>query len=144
MIDKKVNLKARYLFYLSSVLHASEEIRKLLKQNHVVCDRYILSTLCYHRAANQNLNFIDENQLDILQPDFTFFLKASYKIRMSRIVEREKIDLEKAMNDYLHNETFQKKVENEYFKYDNLITVDSSELSAAEVANKINTDFLAS
>jgi len=52
IIDKTVDIKSRFYFYLSSVFHASAEIEELLKKRHVVCDRYILSTLCYRQTLS--------------------------------------------------------------------------------------------
>jgi len=141
LIDENVNIRSRFYFYLSSVLHASCEINELLKDKTVVCDRYILSTLCYHRAADSIFKAFDESNIDILQPDLTFYLNANYDVRMKRIVQRENIEFEDAFNSDLHDESFQKKVEFEFLKYEKLIWVDTNSLSAEEVSQKILKEF---
>jgi thymidylate kinase len=141
LIDKKVNLKSRFFFYLSSVFHASYEINEILKEKTVVCDRYILSTLCYHRAAEPYFKTFDENKMDILQPDLTFYLEADYNIRVRRIAQREHIEFENIFNTVFHDESFQKKVESEFSKYKNLIRIDTNILTAEAVADKIFNEF---
>jgi dTMP kinase len=142
LIDKNVNIKSRFYFYLSSVLHASSEIKELLKTKPVVCDRYILSTLCYHRAADSFFYFFDDSKLEILKPDLTLYLNADYDVRMKRIAHRENIDyLDVFINSDFHDEEFQKKVELEFLKYKNLIWVDTNILSAEDVTDKIFNEF---
>jgi dTMP kinase len=141
LVDKSVNIKSRFYFYLSSVMHASSEIVELLKQKNVVCDRYILSTLCYHRAADAFLNSFDENKLDILQPDFTFYLDADYDVRVKRIAYRENTHCADIFNRDLHEKKFQEKVELEFSRYKNLIWIDTNSFSSEDVADKIFNKF---
>ncbi|MFZ5772368.1 MAG: dTMP kinase [Thermodesulfobacteriota bacterium] len=142
LIDDKVNMKARFFFYLSSVLHASEEIKNMLKKSHVVCDRYILSTICYHIAAEQSLNYFDKNQIDILKPNYTFYLNAEYNIRMRRISQRENTDLTDTLHQKLHDEHFQNKVKKEFLKHNEIICVDTNIKSPEEIAHKIYSDIM--
>jgi len=136
-IDRYVNIQSRFYFYLSSVIHASSEIDNLLNQNHVVCDRYILSTLCYHRAADSSFYSFNEQNIDILRPDYTFYLDAEYEIRMKRVVKREQINYEEAITTKLHNKNYQEKVKLEFLKYNNLIKLDTSNVSADNVTETI-------
>ena len=122
-------------------MHASCEINELLKDKTIVCDRYILSTLCYHRAVDSSFKTFDESNIDILQPDLTFYLTANYDVRMKRIAQRENIEFEDASHSNLHDESFQKKVELEFLKYEKLIWVDTNILSAEEVSQKILMEF---
>ena len=137
LIDENVNLKSRFFFYLSSVIHASHEIRELLKTRTVVCDRYILSTLCYHRAADPFLKSFNETKVEILEPDLTFYLDANCNVRMKRITKRENVDFKDLFNSDLHVEEFQDKVESEFRKYKNLIWVNTNILSAEDVADQL-------
>jgi len=137
LVDKCVNTKSRFYFYLSSVIHASSEIVELLKHKNVVCDRYILSTLCYHRAADSFFKSFDEINIDILQPDFTFYLDADYDVRMKRIAYRENVENVDAVNNDLHDKKFQEKVELEFSRYKKLIWINTNSISPEDVADKI-------
>ena len=136
-VDKCVNTKSRFYFYLSSVIHASSEIAKLLEHKNVVCDRYILSTLCYHRAATSFFKPFDESTLQILEPDFTFYLDADYNVRIRRIVDRENIGNTDAVNTDLHDKEYQERVKHEFSKYKNLIWINTNIISPEEVADII-------
>src|SRR5882762_7072766 len=74
IIDADAELPSRFLFYLSSVVYASEAIRKLIRQQHVVCDRYLVTTVAYHRAMGLALDLNLQN-FNLIEPDFTFFLE---------------------------------------------------------------------
>ncbi len=84
------DLQTRFLYYLASVSYASEEIRRSLLTSHVICDRYILSTLCYHRAAGIKIDVKSLAQrLQICIPDLTFLIDAPHQLRESRIANRK-------------------------------------------------------
>ena len=136
-VDKCVDIKSRFYFYLSSVIHASSEIVKLLKHKYVVCDRYILSTLCYHRALEPFFKSFDENNLDILQPDITFYLYADYDVRIKRIAYREKQKNSDVVNSGLHDKKFQKKVEFEFSRYKHLVLINTNNISPEGVVDEI-------
>lgn len=68
------DIHVRFTFYLWAVVHASHLIRELLKTTSVVCDRYISSTLAYHAALDPLLAGFDVSALNILDPDYEFFL----------------------------------------------------------------------
>ncbi len=72
-VDRTCDLEARFFFYLAGVLHASSEIASLLKERPVVCDRYILTTDCYHRALGL-MAHLDYSTLHLLQPTITVLL----------------------------------------------------------------------
>lgn len=57
VIDSASDLRARYLFYVSGLFHASREIRRVRRSRPVVCDRYVLTTECFHRAAGLIIPF---------------------------------------------------------------------------------------
>lgn len=83
--DNGKDMMARYLFYLSCVVTASRYISELLCSNDVVCDRYLLSAICYHKAMGVNTDIVDINLLDIILPDFTFCLVTNQQVRKSRL-----------------------------------------------------------
>lgn len=75
-VDKDITNSSRFLFYLAGVVESANEIEEILMKKSVVCDRYILSTICYHRAAGLNFNLPNKlifSQLPIT-PDYTFLL----------------------------------------------------------------------
>ena len=131
--DSFVKLPSRFLFYLSSVAYASEEIKKLLQKRHVVCDRYIASTLAYHKALGVKLNW-DLEQLNLVKPDFTFFLEINNEQeRVRRLKERNFYTSTDAL---LNDNEIREKLMNEYRKFP-MISIDTSLLSAEEVVNTI-------
>ena len=137
VIDKTVDIKSRFYFYLSCVIHASTEIEKLLENKNVVCDRYILSTLCYHRASDSFFINFDENQLDILFPDYTFFLDAGYEVRMKRIAARENANNSDVIKSRLHDREYQGKVQYEFSKYKDLLWINTNKASPEIIADII-------
>lgn len=64
----------RFLFYLFTLIKASQEIRELLQTAHVVCDRYLSSTLVYHWVLHEELESVDVSWLPILRPDYEYLL----------------------------------------------------------------------
>ncbi|OGY89919.1 MAG: hypothetical protein A2927_01070 [Candidatus Komeilibacteria bacterium RIFCSPLOWO2_01_FULL_45_10] len=84
---------ASLFFYLSSSIFKSGIINELLKSKWVICDRYIYSTLAYHKIRGANYqNFFKLNNLPIVWPDFYFLIKTNEKVRLARI-ERRKTSL---------------------------------------------------
>ena len=85
-IVKKTSIDASLFFYVASAIHKSQKIELLLKDNWVVCDRYVYSTLAYHKARGANLNLIPSlEKLSIILPDFYFLLKVDEGIRIKRL-----------------------------------------------------------
>jgi len=85
--DKSLSLEARYYFYLSLNLQVSSEVRELLKEKPVICDKYIWSTYCYHKILGLNLSCFPK--LDIIMPDFCFLIFCENGIRLERISKRD-------------------------------------------------------
>lgn len=83
-IDKKCSYQSRFLFYLSSIIYTSEEIKKLFKNKSVICDRYILTTVCFHKILGVNFGNI-LNKISIKKPDFTFLITCDEKERRRRL-----------------------------------------------------------
>jgi len=70
------NHQARQLFYMSSVVSISEQVRELIcKGKTVIVDRYFLSTQVYHQWKSNNNHFelIDVTNR-MLTPDITIYL----------------------------------------------------------------------
>ena len=132
-VEKTKNADARFTFYLAASFFASSEISSIIQRNVVVCDRYIYSTLAYHRALGVKLSF-DCEENAVLQPDFYFYLYAKEEVLQKRMnirgnKTRQDIELEK-------NRKLQKKIHDEYVKFP-LIQIDTSEIEPNEVCAKI-------
>lgn len=86
IVDRQYSLNARFLFYLAGVYQASDEIRQILPRHPIICDRYILTTVCYHRSLGVKLaNRIYD---DLAQPNLTVLLTCSDEERLLRINRR--------------------------------------------------------
>lgn len=88
-VDQTASLTVRYLFYLISVLQSSMEIEKILQKHSVVCDRYLLTTECYHKVIGVNtFGGYDRMKHLILVPDITILVACSEKERQRRLYTR--------------------------------------------------------
>jgi dTMP kinase len=85
----KGNQEAAQMFYLATVLAASDEAKSCLATGQsVVLDRYFLSTQVYAEFRGSVLD-VDESVGKLLLPaDWTVFLEASLNVRQSRARER--------------------------------------------------------
>jgi dTMP kinase len=138
-VDNSQDYVSRFFYYITSVLFASNEIKKMLIGNHVVCDRYFYSTFAYHYALDNNLKEYNLEKLlnTIIKPDYVFFLKADYTTRISRICQRENLDLKVLLEDQINHKEFSDKIETEFGKYSELIPIDSQILSSEEIIKLI-------
>ena len=84
--DETLSLQSRFLFYLSSVMQASQEISGILETKSVVCDKYIWSTICYHTAYGLNVKMPPLSFY--LQPDYVFLIVCKEKERLQRLHDR--------------------------------------------------------
>lgn len=91
-LRRKCKTDARYLFYLSGAKHSSDLASELLTKESVVFDRYVYSTLAYHRAGGLRAK-VDIESLDLLEPDFKYWLKVTDEhVRQSRLGSRPEIN----------------------------------------------------
>ena len=91
-VDKGFDPAIRFRFYLEAVAHASSEIRALIDHRPVVCDRYLRSTLVYHRALGACVDLEPELEDALIMPDFEFVLTASSGVRNERLARRDDRD----------------------------------------------------
>lgn len=83
---KKKNINASLLFYLSSSLYKSELIKGLLKNQWVICDRYVYSTIAKHLALGCEKKLIPNlNSFPIIKPDYSFLVTVDEKTRLARL-----------------------------------------------------------
>jgi dTMP kinase len=133
--DKQTSVETRFLFYLCSVAFASDIIRRELVKRDVVCDRYLGSTLAYHRALGMRVRW-DARELSVVRPDFAFFLHVSdERERMRRIKGRGKI----TRGDRLvENSDLRERLIREYNKF-RWYKIDTSNRSVEEVVAVIRS-----
>jgi thymidylate kinase len=86
-IDAARVLPARYLFYLSALFHASREIGELRASRPVVCDRWALTTECFHRAAGLPIPFCHLD-LPLERPTLQVLIVTPEPERIARLVSR--------------------------------------------------------
>ena len=103
---------AHYLFYLSSVVHASSQIEESLKTRNVYCVRYLIDTVVSHRVAGLNVELQYEcSYYTIKKPDVTLFVTIDEGVRQDRITRRGKSDLDKVLDDPVQRARFLKEFE---------------------------------
>lgn len=130
------NNQVRFTFYLTSVFYASNEISKLVSQKPVICDRYIYSTIAYHRGLKVDLSHIDFERLPIVFPDFCFYLYATENVCKQRITSRKQ-GISSASDIALENDkNLQRRIHQEFLKLP-MISIDTSELTVNEVCEQI-------
>jgi dTMP kinase len=108
-IEKTKDYNLRFYYYLSGTIYAANEIITLLNYNHVVCDRYIYSTIAYHRALGVSIT--DGLEKTVTQPDYAFCLQAKEEEIIKRIGQRKNLSAFDTAFD------FQKKVYQEFKKF---------------------------
>ncbi len=86
----KDNHQARQLFYMSTVVSISEQVRDLIsKGKNVIVDRYWLSTQVYHQWKSENHHFeLADVENSILVPDVTLYLQLPLEQRKKRLFSR--------------------------------------------------------
>lgn len=130
LIDRSATEEARFLYYLAGVVDASKEIAEMLTRQPVVCDRYILTTLCYHRAIGLDVQVPD--YVNLVEPDFTFLIVCEEQERLRRLHDRGLTYNDKEERNGKVEERFLE----EYRKFD-LLEVDNTHSSKKETVREI-------
>lgn len=90
IIEKSNNKHEKFKFYISQIIKQQQEIRNIIKNHHIVCDRYIHSTFAYNWPYSKPLpTSINNYRNDIIVPDYSFLLIADDVVRKNRIKNRE-------------------------------------------------------
>ncbi|MGF1832612.1 dTMP kinase [Photobacterium sanguinicancri] len=138
---REIHPEAHYLYYLTSVVKASNDIKKKLKTHNVYCVRYLIDTVVSHRTMgldvdlNYNLGFTS-----IVKPDLTLFIDINEDVRQQRITERGKSILDKTLDDTDFRQRFKaqfKRLASHYSIVDNSTTLDDCLSSAKWEIDKI-------
>lgn len=75
LANKYVSLRAEY----------QDRLKELLKENTVIIDRGILSTLVYGYVDDENADLLYKANSSFLQPDITFYLDIDIDIALKRL-----------------------------------------------------------
>ena len=114
---------------MCSVAYASDLIRRELAARDVICDRYLGSTLAYHRALGVGIDW-DVRQLHLVQPDYAFLLEVSDESeRRRRLRARRR---RTAGDRLLENPTVRETIASEYDRFP-WIRIDTAQHTVVEV-----------
>ncbi len=91
LIEDTKDYNLRFHYYLTSTIYASLEIAKILNYNNVVCDRYIYSTLAYHRALG--VQFSNDLENLVIKANYVFCLYAEKDELIKRILQRKNLGI---------------------------------------------------
>ncbi len=110
------NHQARQLFYMSTVVSISEQVRDLIsKGKNVIVDRYWLSTQVYHHWKSDNRHFeLADVEKSLLVPDVTLYLELSLTQRQKRLADRKGNTVE---DNLTLSETVDTELSNLYTQY---------------------------
>lgn len=114
------------LFAADRLDHLQNEIEPHLAAGyHVVCDRYVVSSLAY-QSVDVDLRFVRQINEKAIDPDFTFYLQVRPELAMDRI------DASRAGKDTFENLPFLREVASAYdaifteYRGGEVITLDGS------------------
>ena len=112
------NHQARQLFYMSTVVSISEQVRDLIsKGKNVIVDRYWLSTQVYHHWKSDNSHFeLLDVEKTLLAPDITLYLELPLDQRKKRLAGRTVNTVE---DNLTLTETVDTELNNLYAQYSN-------------------------
>jgi thymidylate kinase len=135
-VDDHQSRKAKYYFYISGLYLLDGSLRQLMKENHVICDRHIHSTLAYQFPDDELFPTNIHNLFpDLQKPEKTIFLTADQTIRKKRILSRENGGAKKNPADY--NYEAQELALSRFEMMSDLIKIDTTNHTALEVCNEI-------
>lgn len=126
------NTFSSFHYYVSSCYAVSS----LVKDQSIVCDRYIHSTLAYNWPFTQVVPqdaFLPFPNLE--KPDLSFLLTASRSVRLTRMLKRKELGVELTVLD-LEFEA-QDKAQQILMKFDDMIVIDTSDLCQEQVFKKV-------
>lgn len=129
----------RFFFYLSTIWEVYQEILNDKFYNVFLVDRYVLSTLIYHKILFEKLNLQETNRLlnpELFPPgaDLNLVLICNSNIRKERISKRRLINpsFDKALEE---NQKLQDEIQDAYKSLQNVSLVDTSFRKINEVEN---------
>lgn len=132
-IDQMDDLASRFFYYVSAIVGTSAVIKRMLNSYPVVCDRYIYSTLAYHRALGVATDSLIVGKLPITWPDHSFFLTATEQARSKRLKQRGMGNWDKF---FQHDGSRREELERQFNTF-NLTVVDTTTLTPPQVVQNL-------
>lgn len=134
-VENDIPPLSRYFFFRAATQNDSLKISKLLDQGAlVICDRFILSTYCYHVALDPRSDSVFETT-GLVEPDIQILLVASSRVRRERLAKRAEGD--DTYDRALENDpVYQDKVQ-QLFQKQNAIEIDTGLHSTEAVVGQI-------
>lgn len=133
VVDEKADLTARFFFYMAGLAQSSLEISRLCETKTVVCDRYIDTTVCYHKAMGVPTDrLVTSPECALKLPDFTFLITCEQEKRLARLRIRGL-----SYNDMIEQQSGVEERFLEEYRRKKLIEVDNSCDDPAETAAKV-------
>jgi thymidylate kinase len=87
-VDRSADVNARYLFYLSAVSIASDQVRALSETGRIViAESFIHRTVAFHAGMGASAR-VDLRSLHVPTPDFSFYLHCDDSVRRLRLLGR--------------------------------------------------------
>jgi dTMP kinase len=129
----RVSPRTRFVFYLFCVAEAVNHIRQLLKMQDVICDRFVASTLVYHRVLDPGLAAVDVAWAVELKPDHQFLLDIVDDYEHVRRLDGRLLRSDKLLEQNL---AFLNTVKSE-FRQLGLHTIDTTGRSVASIVGEI-------
>ena len=127
-IEARNCIADKLFFYMNSMIKQRVQFKESLQKNHLVCDRYIHSTLAYQWPRDVALpEKLCEKFPDLLWPDFSFLLLSDEPTRRCRLGHRE--FTEGKVNQADHNEETLAVAKERFLAMPDLIKIDTTNLS---------------
>jgi dTMP kinase len=127
--------RTRFLFYLYCVSEAAHHINKLLKTSDVICDRFLASSIAYHRVLDPELPNMDFSWVVEVVPDYQVLLEVSNETEHARRLSGRNGRTDNILESDLH---FRRQVNEEFCKL-GLEKIDTTYLPISVVVEKNNT-----
>jgi dTMP kinase len=139
-VSETCSVHTELFFHLMSVSYASARAERETVHHTVICDRYIHSTLAYHRARGAEFD-LPRGSLGIRWPDRVYYLTvADESVRHGRIERRGTRDLGEAA--ILETAGLADRIDAEYRRIGGLEIIPTDAKSPDEIAIGIVADVL--
>lgn len=134
-IDSLWNYNTRFLYYFMWNTIISDIVREKLQKTNVVLDRYLASTICYHKALwVRNAEEIAE-KLNFVKPTIEIILTCDRNVRQQRLNNRN--DIKVSLDIWLENIEYENSVLQDFRNRKNGIFLDNTRKTVNETINKI-------
>jgi dTMP kinase len=125
----------KFSYYLKDIIDLQGFIRDELKSNYIVCDRYIHSTVAYHREELVGEVDVLYNKYNLIKPDLVILLTADFEERLLRIKNREMIT--GVINEMDHQSDFLRAVDLRFKQMSDIVIFDTKNKSISTICQQI-------